>query len=360
MEISLFIQGSILVSGGLFAFFWGMNLFLSNSKLIIMSYILWTASIWLFAGAYVFTGIYLKYPEFYLLHFPFVYTIGPMFYLYYKESILEEEFKNILYHFILTLLVCILILPYHLFSLEEKTLFLESMIKKNITTYAILIMSINVGAKISILLYMSKILWENRYLIHLNKNSSNNKSVFLFITGLLYLNLFLGLLGFIFKSFVLIKLSALLLPLNLFIFFVASSKYSEMISGIKLEIKKARYEQSKIKNLNVDFILNKMKLIMENEKAFADEDISLSILAEDLEISPHQLSEILNEKLKKTFHQFINEHRITEAKKIMLEEKKRAVLSIAFAVGFNSKASFNRAFKQVTGITPQQFRKNYS
>ncbi|MBP7282167.1 MAG: AraC family transcriptional regulator [Leptospiraceae bacterium] len=360
MDITQFLQGSFLISGGLFAFIWGINCYFSNSTRT-MSYILWISALWLFAGAYIFTKIHLIYPYFYGLHLPFVYLAGPFFYLYYKKNILEDNLEKFYLHLIPSILVFIAILPFQFWSTTEQILFLESTLNKKMNSYSYLLGGINFFTKIFLLGYMSIILYQNRNIFHSTKEISDKSRIqFLFMTSLLYLDLFIGLIGFFLQSFSLVKLSALLLPINLYIFYLFSSKYPEMLSGIKREMKKVRYEQSKIKNLDINTILEKIKSIMEKEKAFTDEDISLSGFAEELEISSHQLSQLLNEKLNQTFPQFINEYRITEAKKIMLEEKKRPVLSIAFAVGFNSKASFNRAFKQITGITPQQFRKNYS
>jgi len=53
----------------------------------------------------------------------------------------------------------------------------------------------------------------------------------------------------------------------------------------------------------------------------------------------------------------INQYRIKEAKKMLIEESERSVLSIAYAVGFNSKSSFYEAFSRFTGKTPVQYRR---
>ena len=270
MDLIQFLEGSFLISGGLFSFFWGLNLILINPKLKQMSWILWIASLWLFSGAYVFTGFHLHYPQFYLLHLPFVYTVGPFFFSFYKEVILEEKFTGLFFHFVVSFLVVIFILPYHLKSFQDQLVFLESMKSRQITIYHGIILFLNLGTKISLLSYLLPILWQNRKIFQTNLGSSEKtKKVFLFMVGLLFIDLFLGLLGFIFQSFILIKLSALLLPLNLYIFFVASSKYPEMISGIQTEIKKARYEQSKIERL-VDLILEKNPQAIEDYRKGKD------------------------------------------------------------------------------------------
>jgi AraC-like DNA-binding protein len=96
---------------------------------------------------------------------------------------------------------------------------------------------------------------------------------------------------------------------------------------------------------------------MENESYYADEDLRLSTLAEAMKMSSHQLSELINVHFQMSFIQFINHHRIKIACN-MLEVEDRNILSIAYAVGFNSKSAFNRVFKELLGNSPSKYRKN--
>jgi AraC-like DNA-binding protein len=98
---------------------------------------------------------------------------------------------------------------------------------------------------------------------------------------------------------------------------------------------------------------------MEEEKIFCDEDLSLARLAEELDITPYQLSQILNERLHRNFNAFINEYRIKESESYLIEDAKRSVVSVSFAVGFNTLATFYNAFYKVHGMTPTQFREKF-
>jgi len=95
---------------------------------------------------------------------------------------------------------------------------------------------------------------------------------------------------------------------------------------------------------------------MENEKIFCDEEITLGKLADELDITPYQLSQILNERLNKNFNTYINEYRIRESENYLIEDHKRSVLSVSYAVGFNTVTSFYNAFYKFHGMTPAQFR----
>jgi AraC-like DNA-binding protein len=69
---------------------------------------------------------------------------------------------------------------------------------------------------------------------------------------------------------------------------------------------------------------------------------------------------VINERLEMNYSNFINSYRIQEAKILLFAPEKidDSILDIAYEVGFNSKAVFNRAFKKFTGMTPSEFRKN--
>lgn len=102
-----------------------------------------------------------------------------------------------------------------------------------------------------------------------------------------------------------------------------------------------------------------LKNLMETEKPYLDGEISLISLAEQLNMSPHQLSYIINTGFEENFFQFINRYRIEEAKLMILDPKcsHLSLIGIAFEVGFNSKTVFNTTFKKITGKTPTEFKK---
>ena len=98
--------------------------------------------------------------------------------------------------------------------------------------------------------------------------------------------------------------------------------------------------------------------MMKTRKPYLHDSLTLKDLAEMLKIPRHHLSIIINSDLKQNFFMFINGYRIEEAKKMLTHPEYRDmnILNIAFNSGFNSKTTFNTVFKQITGMTPTQFR----
>ena len=98
---------------------------------------------------------------------------------------------------------------------------------------------------------------------------------------------------------------------------------------------------------------------MENEKPYLDTKLGLKELAEDLDISVHHLSQVINEKLGKNFFEFVNGYRVAEVISLLKnpQYKRYTLLAIAYDSGFNSKSRFNSVFKKNTGFTPSKYIK---
>jgi len=117
---------------------------------------------------------------------------------------------------------------------------------------------------------------------------------------------------------------------------------------------KLRMDESKEKS-----ILNDLLQLMSDKKPYLTETLNLDELAGMMSIDPNRLSMILNIHLKENFYTFINKYRIEEVKKNLRDPKYKNenILTAAYDSGFNSKSSFNDAFKKLTGVTPKEYRK---
>jgi len=98
---------------------------------------------------------------------------------------------------------------------------------------------------------------------------------------------------------------------------------------------------------------------MESEKAYINSELRIQDISNALSIPVHQLSYVINRLQQQNFFDFVNSYRVNEVK-IKLANPAfddLTLIAIAYDCGFNSKASFNRLFKQYTGKTPTQFKK---
>lgn len=101
--------------------------------------------------------------------------------------------------------------------------------------------------------------------------------------------------------------------------------------------------------------------LMEKEKPYLEPELNIGVLANQLKIHSHQLSKLINTHFEQNFFEFINSYRVEEFKKLVTNPKNKhfSILGLALDAGFNSKASFNRIFKNSSGQTPSEFRNQY-
>jgi len=114
------------------------------------------------------------------------------------------------------------------------------------------------------------------------------------------------------------------------------------------------FSQQEINDLS-----EKLISLLQDEKVYLNEELSLTELSDRMGISNKKLSELLNQHLNTTFYNLVNDYRINEVKKRLNagDAEKYTVVSIAHDSGFQSKASFYRIFKQREGISPSDYRK---
>jgi AraC-like DNA-binding protein len=105
--------------------------------------------------------------------------------------------------------------------------------------------------------------------------------------------------------------------------------------------------------------INRVTDFMQQHKPYLDPSLTLQKLALSMALPAKDLSILINHQMSQHFFDFINRYRIEDAAKLLLDpsKKKMTVLEILYQVGFNSKSSFNTAFKNHTGLTPTQYRK---
>jgi AraC-like DNA-binding protein len=103
-------------------------------------------------------------------------------------------------------------------------------------------------------------------------------------------------------------------------------------------------------------ILRKLTEAFETGRLHRDSGVTLRGLCESLKENPHYVSQVINQDLATNFYDLIKKHRVEDAMNALAAEPGKSVLDIALDVGFNSKSTFNAAFRQHAGMTPREFR----
>ncbi|MBS7256488.1 helix-turn-helix domain-containing protein [Flavobacterium branchiicola] len=131
----------------------------------------------------------------------------------------------------------------------------------------------------------------------------------------------------------------------------------QLVSDIVLEEKNK--EQLPVSEKEYNEELLKLQQYMAEEKPFLDPSLTIQDVSKGIAIPVRDLSLLINHKLEQHFYDFINTYRIESAMNILKDatKSKVTILEILYDVGFNSKSSFNTAFKKHTGFTPTDYRK---
>ena len=149
---------------------------------------------------------------------------------------------------------------------------------------------------------------------------------------------------------------ALLIGLAFFVAALILLRFPDITAEVS-EAAQAAYAESTLKNVDSLAVEKTLQQLMIKEKVYTHENLSLGSLAEQLELTPHQLSEFINTHFNKSFSRYIREHRVAEARRLLIEEPHASVLSVGLSTGFTSQSNFYTAFREITGMAPGYFRK---
>jgi len=129
-----------------------------------------------------------------------------------------------------------------------------------------------------------------------------------------------------------------------------------------MDLSLSKYAKSSLTEPGKQKILKNIISELETKEYFTNNLASLSELAKKIGESPHHVSQVINEKLNKSFFELLAQYRVEKAKKLISGDKgnKLTVEEISEMVGYNSKTAFNNAFRKLSGKTPSEFRKSVS
>jgi len=321
-------------------------------------------------------SIWREFPDIMIIYTLIFLSYGPLL-LFYVKSILGNRItlKQIIPHLIPIVIVLIIIMPFFFMEYDKKLLcFTEKFI--------ILPLSISIG---TFLQYISSPIYFGWILIILKRHRLYVKNTFSYDENInlnwMYILLIGGIsiwmieclnviaLNFTDLEFPVMWNTSFYIKLSFLIFIMFMGYYGINQGGIFSKMpsrEQTKYtSKEKAKLVSDDSAINYIEELtnyMRNEKAYLNNELRIQDISISLKIPIHVLSYIINSELNQNFYDFINSYRIKEVKNRLHnpEYNNLTIIAIAIDCGFNSKATFNRLFKQYEGVTPSQFRKNIS
>ena len=302
---------------------------------------------------------------------PLNFVLGPLIYLYIRAKLDEKNIKKVYFHFIPSVLYFIYHLPFNFEDVTAKyNAYIHSYHQEmdfltvqgyEATDFLYLKYYIHELTLFSIIVYFLLTIYRLISAYRRETPDENRKKLFVFlwfITGLFGLVIISVLVARLFfpadlGEYIIISIITLILY---------SLSFKIMRDSIFFQKKQfeKKYLKSVLDDKQKEQILNRIKQVMKEKKYYLDPAASLPGLAKIMNRSPNHVSQVINECLNLTFFDLLAKYRIEEAKRIMHDPAHRSdtILGIAFDVGYNSKSTFNKAFKKITGMTPSEFKQS--
>lgn len=368
---------AIFTSGIFMSFFIGLLLFTKKNKALTDRILaVWVVLIGFHLLSYYLyhLGFWEKYPHMVGITAPFPLIHGPMLYLYTLYSLRNDSKLRLVdyWHFAPLLLGYLSMFEFFFFySAEEKRMVDHGEVDDFALSTAIMLIGFIVsGLTYSMLAY--RLTWKHKRRI--DENFSYEEGInldwlryciygigIIFFTATVIIILREGL-GFQFSfnaDFIFYTL------IILFIFYIGyfGIRHQDMFTH-NTEVVKAdqppqeKYKKSGLREADIHSGHRKLLDFMATDKPYLDPKLTLSGLANQLEMSPNQLSQIINQQEAVNFHDFVNRFRVDEFIGRATSNNSFSLLAHALDSGFNSKSSFNSIFKKHKGMTPSHFLKS--
>lgn len=314
--------------------------------------------------------LYLKVPHLSLLSYVFQFAYAPLFYFIIKSLVqVAQPFRRRdLLHFIPAALhFCYGLLSYHHLASADKIQYinqLQQQIQHLPEKVDVLYLAFNLLLSLQLIIYIvSSFRMIRQYRpsnLYVEEISPEQlKRLFFSILGVLLIILVssLNLTYLIAQSTNYKNLRPIaLILLSAYLFYVAYFVIAHQ-KAFEKPIKK--YDSSSLNAATRTRTVDQLIQHMQDNKPYRSPQLNLKDLAQQLSVPDRQLSQAINEHYGYNFYEFLNFYRIEEVKKHLHDEQfsHYSILAIAYEAGFNSKSTFNSAFKKLTGTTPSAFRK---
>ncbi|MBI3899831.1 MAG: helix-turn-helix transcriptional regulator [Gammaproteobacteria bacterium] len=127
-------------------------------------------------------------------------------------------------------------------------------------------------------------------------------------------------------------------------------------------VEAGKYVRSTLTAEQIAVLQARLEAVIKTDKPYLEEDLTLADLAEQIDATPNQLSQLINQHMGANFYDFINRMRIDAVKRAIDDPSfdSFSLLDVAYISGFRSKTTFNSVFKRVEGMTPSEYRKTRS
>lgn len=284
-------------------------------------------------------------------------SYAPLMYIYVRKVIKNKKLsiKDII-HIVPTLTTIWLYLPLYILSTEEK---LEALRNRTIGQY-IRNLEYVVLFFICIMLFYTAFTYFSFKDAHVGYNK---KKWFYWVLGSFSCYVLSMTTYFVLSHFGVIDTQYDYIIMYLITLFIGLISYfgfkqPEIFDGLSMNqiLPFKKYQKTGLTKNHALELKNTLAQYFENNKPYLNTELRLNDVAEQLNLSRHHTSQIINEYFDTSFFDFVNSYRIEEAKHLLTNNHDLTITDIIFSSGFNNRVSFYKAFKKHTGTTPTHYK----
>jgi len=288
----------------------------------------------------------------------FSFLYGPLLYFYFKRVALKYEFnKWDLLHLLPTLVIVVMMMPIYLLPASEK---LNVMLHvSNQADFPPLFWGV-VSKTLSLAIYGFLIY---KIFLKLKKERSYSPDT------VKWLHVLVVLAGTYVVSYIIYGLTIsdvilrfdflyhlqIIAMASMVLYIGYASFQQPLLFSSSFGRKKDKYTKSGLTPSYSVELKEQLSDLLENEKIYLKNDVSLDVIAERLNTTRHNASQVINEHFGLNFFDLINKYRIQDAVEILQNDTSRTIIDVAYQVGFNNKVTFNKSFKRFLSQTPTQY-----
>lgn len=357
---------------GLIGFYIAAILFLHRridrtARFLVGSFV-FIHSVFILHVCLVITNYQFEFPHSYLISTGFSFLYGPLLYMYFKRTTQNYRFRPIdLLHLLPTVFLLFLLIPvYNQSGAEKLDLMLDRVLNGiNPSDSANLVLIVLV--KLSSLIFYGWLI-RREFIRKIRKESESGlrtqwmQNIYrIHVAYIVCYAIYGGLIiyqetpgGLLYHAQVL-AMSLMVLYVGYF----ASLRPQVFSLGLNLDKPIfGKYKKSGLTESLSRELRDKLLTLFDRDEIYRENDLNLETLAERMETTRHNASQVINEHFRLSFHELVNKYRIEQAKQLLRSDYQGNlnIIDIAYEVGYNNKVTFNKAFKKDTQLTPSQYQ----
>lgn len=357
---------------GLIGFYIAAILFLHRridrtARLLVGSFVL-IHSLFILHICLVISNYQFEFPHSYLMSTGFSFLYGPLLYMYFKRTTQNYSFRPLdLLHLVPTVILLFVLIPiYSQTGAEKLDLMLDRVLNGvNPSDSANLVLI--VLAKLGSLSFYGWLI--RRGFIRKIRKEANPGLQTRWMRNIYRIHVAYIICYAIYGALIIYQETpggllyhAQVLAMSLMVLYVgyfASLRPQVFSLGVTLDKPIfGKYKKSGLTESLSCELRDKLLSLFDQEEIYRENDLNLDTLAERMETTRHNASQVINEHFQLSFHELVNKYRIEQAKHLLRTDYQGNlnIIDIAYEVGYNNKVTFNKAFKKDTQLTPSQYQ----